>query len=65
MIFSDKPYWTRRTHVFKRDEFICSKCKFVTNKPYKQCPRCGEAINKVKSDTNWVDEMADYDDIFE
>lgn len=63
MMIINKPYWTRMTHLFKRDEYICSVCKYAADKAYRKCPNCGTEIRKVKYDANWVDEMADYDDI--
>ena len=34
-------HWIQRTHLFRADEFICSACRSVYNKPYKVCPKCG------------------------
>ncbi len=48
--------WIQKTHLFKADEFICSRCKAAYNKPYKTCPNCGAAMGKTKYDSTWVDE---------
>ncbi|MBO6017641.1 MAG: hypothetical protein J6P42_06355 [Oscillospiraceae bacterium] len=52
-----KPYWTRRTHLFRADEYICSACGRVSAKPWKTCPECGSIMKKVKAEASWVDEM--------
>ena len=49
-------HWTQRTHLFRRDEFICSACKSSADKPYKACPTCGAPMKKTKYDSSWVDE---------
>ena len=51
-----KAHWTRRTHLFRADEFICSECGAVSDKPYHECPACGAPMKKTKYDTSWVDE---------
>ncbi len=50
-------HWTRRTHVFRKDEFECSACKARFEKPYKVCPKCGRMMKGSKYDPSWVDEM--------
>ena len=49
-------HWTRRTHLFRADEYICSACGTSSRKPYKSCPACGAPMKKTKYDTSWVDE---------
>ena len=49
-------HWIQRTHLFRADEFICSVCRSVCNKPYKVCPECGTPMKKTKYDASWVDE---------
>ena len=49
-------HWTRRTHLFRADEYICSSCKASYKKPYRECPSCGAAMKKAKYDPSWVDE---------
>lgn len=49
-------FWTRRTHLFRPDEFICSNCKAICNKPCCVCPVCGVPMKKTKYDASWVDE---------
>ncbi len=60
-----KAYWTRHTHLFRKDEYICSVCRHKTLKPVKTCPNCGSAMSGVRGDANWVDEMEGLDAIFE
>lgn len=49
-------HWTQRTHLFRADEYICSGCKAVSDKPYRICPSCGAPMKKAKYDPSWVDE---------
>ena len=55
----------QRTHLFRRDEFECSACGFRADKRFLSCPRCGAAIKGSKYDASWVDEMAEFDLMFE
>jgi len=48
--------WIRKTHLFRPDEYICSVCRTVSNKPYRACPVCGAQVKKTKYDPSWVDE---------
>lgn len=48
--------WIKKTHLFKPDEYICSRCSATYDKPYKTCPNCGAAMGKTKCDPSWVDE---------
>ena len=52
-----KPYWIQRTHLFRADEYICSACGSVQDKPYRSCPSCGMRMTKAKYDPSWVDEI--------
>ena len=49
-------HWTRRTHLFRADEFICSACGTSCENPYMSCPVCGAPMKKTKYDPSWVDE---------
>ena len=49
-------YWTRRTHLFRADEFICSACRASRPKPSTSCPACGAPMKKAKYDAFWADE---------
>ncbi len=55
----------RHTHLFSKDEFICSACGYRADKRYNPCPRCGAVIKGIRSDMKWFDEMEEYDMIFE
>ena len=48
--------WIQKTHLFRLDEYVCSGCGAVYNKPYKACPSCGAVMGKTKYDPSWVDE---------
>ena len=50
------PYWIRRTHLLRADEYICSECGAVSEKPWSTCPRCGTVLEKVSYSPSWVDE---------
>ena len=51
-----KEYWIQKTHLFRADEYICSKCGAACAKPYRICQNCGSKMGKSKYDPSWVDE---------
>ena len=51
-----KAHWTQKTHLFRADEFVCSKCGASFQKPYEICPSCGSDMKKTNYDPSWVDE---------
>ena len=48
--------WIHRSHLLLPDEYICSACKQVFNKPYRECPICGARMKKSRYDLTWIDE---------
>ncbi|MBO4411573.1 MAG: hypothetical protein IK088_00330 [Lachnospiraceae bacterium] len=52
-------YWIRKTHLLRRDQYICSVCGSVSDKPYEVCPNCGAEMDGSEYDPNWVDEIED------
>ena len=46
----------QKTHLFRADEYICSRCGASYGKPYKVCPNCQSEMGKSKYDPSWVDE---------
>lgn len=56
---------TQHTHLLKSDEYECSACGAVQDKPYAVCPGCSSQMDKIKYDTSWIYEMAVYDEIFD
>ena len=53
--------WIQKTHLFSKDEYICTACRAVFDKPYQTCPVCGTEKHKVTYDASWVDEAAEMD----
>lgn len=51
-----KATWIRRSHLLRKDEYICSACKKTVDKPVSVCPFCGTRMGKTKYDAGWVDE---------
>lgn len=49
-------HWIQRTHLFRADEYICSECNSISNKPFTVCPVCGAPMKKTKYNASWVDE---------
>ena len=49
-------HWIQRTHLFRADEYICSACRYTSNRPYNMCPGCCSPMKKSKYDASWVDE---------
>ena len=60
-----KIYWIRKTHLFSRDEYICSSCGHREYKPLEVCPKCGAEPEGVKYKATWVDEAEFFDIINE
>ena len=56
VITMKKGFWTRKTHLFRRDEYICSVCGRIADKPYRACPVCKAVMVKARYDPHWVDE---------
>ena len=48
--------WIQKTHLFGKDEYICTACRAVCDKPYQVCPVCGTEKTRVSYDASWVDE---------
>ena len=48
--------WIQKTHLFSKDQYICSACRAVCDEPYQVCPACGAEKSKVTYDASWVDE---------
>lgn len=63
-MMSKDAYWIQRTHVFRRDEYVCSACGCIEEKPSAYCPRCGAKMKKTKYTASWVDEMEAADIFF-
>ena len=49
-------HWTQHTHLFRADEYICSRCGASCGRPERQCPSCGAKMKKGHCDASWVDE---------
>ena len=58
-------HWIRHTHLFRSDEYECSACGFLADKPEKACPNCGMPMKSAEYDPSWVDEMETVDAIFD
>lgn len=59
-----KGYWTRHTHLFEDDDYECSVCSGHFSRGYDTCPSCGAEMKSTEYDPSWVDEMADFDEMF-
>ena len=53
--------WIQKTHLFSKDEYICTVCRAVCDKPYQVCPICGTEKRSVEYNASWVDEAAEMD----
>ena len=52
----NKALWLQKSHLFRTDEFVCSKCAASFPKPYAVCPSCYAEMEKTKYAPSWVDE---------
>ena len=57
--------WIRHTHIFRKDEYECTACGCLADKPYRTCPNCGLPMKCAKYDPSWVDEMEAMDVFFD
>ena len=48
--------WIQKTHLFRADEYVCSRCGAAADKPYKICPNCLSVMGGSEYDPSWVDE---------
>ena len=60
-----KAHWIHRTHLFRDDEYECSSCGNITDKPYKVCPYCNAHMKGSKYDPFDVEEIEMLDEILE
>ena len=58
------PYWVQHSHLFKDDEYRCSKCGYKSDWPKPVCPGCGAKMGASRDDANWVDEAEIMDILF-
>ncbi len=64
-MMSKKARWIRHTHLFRKDEYECSACRFFADKPYRVCPRCFVPMKGSQCDPSWVDEIEAIDAILD
>lgn len=62
---SNTAHWVQHTHIFKADEYECSRCRSISSKPYSVCPACDSNMVSGKYDPSWVDEMEMLNIIFD
>lgn len=48
--------WIQKTHLFRADEYICSRCGVSYNQPNRVCSNCQSVMGNSKYDPSWVDE---------
>ena len=54
-------HWIQKRHLFRADEYLCSRCGASCGKPYKVCPSCQSEMGKAKYDSSWVAHNASFD----
>ena len=59
-----KAHWIRYTHIFKKDEYECSFCGHLANRPGTVCPHCASSMKGQKYAPSCVDELEKHDAIF-
>ena len=57
--------WRKQTHLFRKDDYLCSACGARCPRAFKTCPNCGAIMQKTSYDPRWVDEMEDIHAIFD
>ena len=48
--------WIQKTHLFRADEYICSRCGASFGRPCQICPNCRSVMGKIQVDPSWADE---------
>ena len=51
-----KSKWIHNTHLFRADDFTCSNCRSVSDKPDKVCPSCAAQMRSGNHNPSWVDD---------
>ena len=47
--------WKRRTHLFKKDDYVCSACHKTSPSPAGVCPCCGAPMkSKYAKQARWL-----------
>ena len=57
--------WIQRTHFFRADEYECSECGEIADKPYRECPCCSARMKGGRYDPSWVDELELLDEMLD
>lgn len=50
-------------HYLFRDVYECGVCHAMYYDDFDECPNCGAVIEVVVDEPDWVEEMADFDDM--
>lgn len=56
-----EPHWIKRTHLFERDEYECSKCGKRVPDASGVCTNCGASMVGMEDPQDWVDEAEELD----
>lgn len=51
-------------HLFGGDVYECSVCGMKHRDPFNFCSRCGARMVDYDEDPEWLEEMADEDELF-
>ena len=53
-----KAHWIAYSYLFRDDEYVCSVCGEVSDRPYRVCPSCGVRRRKsTETVFSWEDEL--------
>ena len=56
-----KAHWIEHSHLFRADEYECSVCGAIYDKPYAVCPHCNSQMGgsnmTLIGSTKWPDMM--------
>lgn len=47
----------RCDHILKKDEYLCSACRYNLKKNARVCPNCGRKLKGTERKPDWVDEL--------
>ena len=55
--------WIKQTHLFADEEYECSRCRKISDRPYIQCPHCNAEMTKIEDDQTWIEEAEMFEDM--
>lgn len=62
---NNKTVWIQHDHFFRDNEYECSSCGYISDRPHPVCPGCGKKMNGSEYDPSFIDELEEMEMILE